>query len=271
MSATPTGGNAVLRFEDVCFAYEHEEVLHNVDLAVPERSLVAVVGPNGGGKSTLIKLALGLLCPRHGRIRVFGEPPERARRRIGYVPQHLQFDPAFPVSALDVVLMGRADRHWAGPYRRADVAKARDALERVRLGRLARRGFPQLSGGERQRVLIAQALVSDPEMLFLDEPTANVDAQVELVVYDLLHELNATMSIVVVSHNLNVVTRHASHLACVNRTASLARIADLTEGELHAFYRGDMTVLQHHASCHVLDPREALREPHRAAAGEDPA
>jgi zinc transport system ATP-binding protein len=267
----PAGGGddgTALRFEDVCFAYEREEVIHNVDFAVPARSLVAVVGPNGGGKSTLVKLALGLLKPRHGRVRVFGEAPERVRRRLGYVPQHLHFDPAFPVSALDVVLMGRVERHRFGPYRKADRAEALAALDRVRLGHLARRGFPRLSGGERQRVLIAQALVSHPDLLLLDEPTANVDVAVEHEVYELLHGLGERMTIVVVSHNLNVVTRHATHLACVNRTASLTPIGGLTEGQLHAFSRGDMTVLQHDAACHVLDPREAMAEPHHAAGGE---
>jgi zinc transport system ATP-binding protein len=257
-----------LRFEDVCFAYERQEVLHNVNLEAPERSLVAVVGPNGGGKSTLIKLALGLLRPRCGRVRVFGRTPESVRHRVGYVPQHLQFDPAFPVSAIDVVLMGRAERHWLGPYRKADRARAEEALERVRLTHLPGRGFARLSGGERQRVLIAQALVSDPEMLFLDEPTASVDADVEHEIYDLLRDLNDRRTIVVVSHNLNVVTRHASHLACINRTASLHSISELTEGELHAFYRGDRTVLKHDERCQVLDPSRALREPHRAAAAE---
>jgi len=254
--------DAVLQFKDVCFAYDRLEVLHNVDLSIPDKSLVAVVGPNGGGKTTLMKLALGLLKPRRGTVRVFGDAPERRRRSIGYVAQHLRFDPAFPVSALDVVLMGRADRHWLGPHRRGDRAKAAEALERVRLGHLGRRALAHLSGGERQRALIAQALVTDPDLLILDEPTANVDTTVEHEIYDLLHKLNERMTIVVVSHNLNVVTRHASHVACVNRTASLACVDELTERELHAFHRGDMTVLQHGASCHVLDPSEAMREPH---------
>ncbi|MEM7583970.1 MAG: ABC transporter ATP-binding protein [Acidobacteriota bacterium] len=236
--------HAALEFRDVCFAYERQQVLHNVDLAVPDKSLVAVVGPNGGGKTTLVKLALGLLKPRRGRVHVFGDAPERRRRNIGYVAQHLSFDPAFPVSALDVVLMGRADRHWLGPYRRSDHAKAAEALERVRLGHLSRRALAHLSGGERQRVLIAQALVSDPELLLLDEPTANVDTTVEHEIYDLLRELNQRMTIVVVSHSLNVVTRHASHVACVNRTVSLARVDALTEEELHAFHRGEMTLLE---------------------------
>jgi zinc transport system ATP-binding protein len=253
---------AALEFSGVCFAYDREEVLHNVDLSVPERSLVAVVGPNGGGKTTLVRLALGLLKPQRGTVRVFGDAPESRRQRIGYVPQHLAFDAQFPVSALDVVLMGRADRHWLGPYRRRDREKAALALERVRLGHLSRRALARLSGGERQRALIAQALVSDPDFLLLDEPTASVDSAVEHEIYELLHELNERMTIVVVSHNLNVVTRHASHVACVNRTASLARVDGLTEGELHAFHRGDMTVLQHDPSCHVLDPADAMHEPH---------
>lgn len=251
-----------LQFNDVCFAYEREEVLHNVDLSIPAKSLVAVVGPNGGGKTTLVRLALGLLKPGRGTVQVFGATPEPRRRRIGYVAQHLRFDPAFPVSVLEVVLMGLADRHRLGPYRPSDREKALEALERVRLGHLSRRALAQLSGGERQRALVAQALVADPDLLLLDEPTANVDSEVEYEIYDLLHELNESMTIVVVSHNLNVVTRHASHVACVNRTASLVHVNEFTEGELRAIHRGDMTVLQHGLSCHVFDPSAAMREPH---------
>jgi zinc transport system ATP-binding protein len=259
---------AALQFSDVCFAYERQEVLHNVDLSVPDKSLVAVVGPNGGGKTTLVKLALGLLKPQRGAVRVFGGAPDHRRRSIGYVAQHLSFDPEFPVSALDVVLMGRADRHWLGPYRRGDRAKADEALERVRLGHLSRRALTHLSGGERQRALIAQALVSDPDLLILDEPTANVDTTVEHEIYELLHELNERMTIVVVSHNLNVVTRHASHIACVNRTASFARVDEFTEKDLHSFHRGDMTVLQHRPSCHVLDPSGAVGQPHHGGGSQ---
>jgi len=254
-----------LQFSDVCFAYEREEVLHNIDLSIPKKSLVAVVGPNGGGKSTFLKLVLGLLKPKRGTVHVFGDAPERRRRSIGYVAQHLRFDPAFPVNVLDVVLMGRADRHWLGPYRRDDRTRALEALEQVRLEHLSRRALAHLSGGERQRALIAQALVSDPDLLLLDEPTANVDTEVEHEIYELLRELNACMTIVVVSHNLNVVTRHASHVVCVNRTASLTRIDEFTEGELRSLHRGDMTVLQHGLSCHVLDPSDIIRESHHCS------
>jgi len=250
-----------LEFEDVCFAYERKAVLHNVDLSVPEKSLVAVVGPNGGGKTTLVRLALGLLKPQCGRVRIFGDAPERHRRSIGYVAQHLSFDSAFPVSALDVVLMGRVDRCRLGPYRRGDRIKAREALDQVRLAHLSQHPMAHLSGGERQRVLIAQALVANPDLLFLDEPTASVDAEAEHNIHELLHELNAHMTIVVVSHNLNVVTRHASHIACVNRTASLVRVDAFSEGELRAFRLGDTTVLQHGPRCQILDPSAALQEP----------
>ncbi len=253
---------AALQFNDVCFSYDHREVLHNVNLSMPEKSLVAVVGPNGGGKTTLMRLALGLIRPRRGTVRVFGRSPERHRRRIGYVAQHLSFDPVFPVSARDVVLMGRVDRHWLGPHRRFDHKKAIDALEQVGLGHLHHRPLAHLSGGERQRVMIAQALAADPDLLLLDEPTANVDQAAEREIYGLLHELNRRMTIVVVSHNLSVVTGHASHVACVNRTATLTRVEDFSQGELHAFHLGDMTVLQHGLNCHVLDPSEAIREPH---------
>lgn len=255
-------GSAVLQFNDVCFTYEYQEVLHNVNLSVPEKSLVAVVGPNGGGKTTLMKLALGLLKPRRGTVHIFGNAPECHRRSIGYVAQHLSFDAAFPVSAQDVVLMGRVDRHLFGPYRRDDHAKAAEALEHVRLGHLSRRSLAHMSGGERQRVLIAQALVSDPDLLLLDEPTANVDTTIEHEIYDLLRELNTRMTIIVVSHNLNVVTRHASHLMCVNRTASLARMNEFTKGELHSLHQGNMTVLQHAQNCRVHDPSDAMCEPH---------
>jgi zinc transport system ATP-binding protein len=253
-----------IRFDDVCFAYGREEVLHNITLRIEARSLVAVVGPNGGGKSTLVKLALGLLTPRRGEVRVLGRRPTEVQHRLGYVPQHLHFDPAFPICALDVVLMGRVDRHWAGPYRGADRDAAQQALNRVGVAHLASRGFPELSGGERQRVLIAQALVTDPNVLLLDEPTANVDATVERQVYDLLAELRESVTIVVVSHNLNVVTRHATHLACVNRVASLVSMGQMSEDERRAVYRGDLAYLHHGETCHVLDPTSGMSTPHRA-------
>ena len=253
----------IVEFRDVCFGYDTQEVLHNVSLKIGERDMVAVVGPNGGGKTTLLKLTLGLLEPRHGEITIFGEKPDRVRPRIGYVPQHIQFDPDFPVSAYDVVLMGRVDRHLGGPYCREDRAAARHALEKVGLSHLCRRAFADLSGGERQRVLIAQALVTEPQLLLLDEPTASVDVVMERNLYGLLKTLNETITIIVVSHNLNVVTRHASHVACVNRTASIVPTKKLATDGMHGVYGSDMTIICHEDSCHVIDPSDTLHTPHR--------
>ena len=244
--------------------------MHNANLSVEAGSLVAVVGPNGGGKSTLLKLALGLLRPTRGAVRLFGHTPQEARGRVGYVPQQLHFDLAFPVSVLDVVLMGRCERNLFGAYRKADRQAALDALEQVQLSGVSARGFSALSGGERQRVLMAQALVSAPELMLLDEPTANVDAAIEHEIYELLHELNRRITIVVVSHNLSVVTRYASHVACVNRTASLLPMSGINEHTLHSVIRGDHAILQHEPQCHVLDPADAMRAPHRGPpAGEN--
>jgi zinc transport system ATP-binding protein len=253
----------VLHFDNVCFSYDREEVLHNVSLQVEAGSLVAMVGPNGGGKSTLLKLGLGLLSPTRGSVRLFGRNPRQVRERVGDVPPSLQFDLAFPVNVLDVVLMGRCERHLFGPYCKDDRQAARDALDKVQLADFSARSFSGLSGGERQRVLIAQALVTSPDVMFLDEPTANVDTAVEHEIYELLHELNRRMTILVVSHNLSVVTRYASHVACVNRTASLLPMSGVSEHTLHAVIRGDHAVLRHEPQCHVLDPAEVMRQPHR--------
>jgi zinc transport system ATP-binding protein len=233
-----------------------------VSLLVHERDMLAVVGPNGGGKTTLLRLMLGQLKPHLGTVRVFGRAPERSRNRIGYVPQHLQFDPQFPISALDAVKMGRVERHLAGPYRRRDAEAARLALEQVDLADAANRAFAELSGGQRQRVLIARALVAGPELLLLDEPTANVDADVEARLYDLLHELNQRLTVVMVSHNLNVVTRHASHVACVNHTVGVQGVEDMGPEDLHEVWGTDLAVLHHNLTCRVNDPRETLKTPH---------
>ncbi len=252
----------VLSFEDVCFAYAHDEVLHNVDLSIEAGSMVAVVGPNGGGKSTLLRLALGLHTPQRGNILVFGDAPLQARDRIGFVPQQLEFDPRFPVLALDVVLMGRIERHLTGPYRRADRRAAELAMERVDVAHLAGRPLAQLSGGERQRVMIARALIAEPELLLLDEPTASVDVSHEQTIYALLHKLSRTMTVVAVSHNLGVVSRLATHVVCVNRTTSIHPLTALGEDAVSAAFRGDMAVLQHAASCHVIDPTTIMDQPH---------
>ena len=259
--------DGVINVHNVCFAYGGQEVLHNVSFQVPERAFVAVVGPNGGGKTTLLKLILGELAPRFGQVRVLDGAPQEVRRRIGYVPQSLPFDPGFPVSVRDVVLMGRVDRHRMGPYRADDRRAAGTALAQVGMGRFERRPFSDLSGGERQRVLIAQALVSGPELLLLDEPTASVDPAATSQLHALFHELKADRTIVMVSHNLGAVTGHATHVLCVNRTAEMQVLADVASGVVHKAFGDDMALLQHGPECHVIDSSGVLETPHQGAGG----
>ena len=253
----------VVQFENVCFAYNGAEVLHNVCFSVAEREMVAIVGPNGGGKTTLLRLMLGLLRPRVGSVSVFGKAPPAVRQRIGYVPQHMMFDPQFPVNALDVVKMGRVDRHWSGWCGRDDRAAAEKALDQVGMLELAKRAFSELSGGERQRVLIALALASEPDLLLMDEPTASVDSLVEHKLYELLSELHKTLTIILVSHNLNVVTAHVTHVACVNRVVGYHPVGHVTAKVVQQAYGGDLAVLHHGAECQIIDASSAMHSPHR--------
>ncbi len=256
----------VIDVRDVCFAYGTQEVLHNVSFQIQPRALVAVVGPNGGGKTTLLKLLLGALTPRYGEIRVLGQPPVDARARIGYVPQSIPFDPRFPVSARDVVLMGRVGKSRFGAYGGEDRRAARTALERVRLETFEHRAFSELSGGERQRVMIAQALAGGSELLLLDEPVANVDPEHASQMYELFRELTAEVTIMMVSHNLGVVTGHATHVLCVNRTAGLHAIGEVASATFTAAFGGSLTAIRHDANCQVLDPSAAMHTPHHGCA-----
>jgi zinc transport system ATP-binding protein len=241
--------NPVIELCGVDFAYGPVEVLEDVNLAIGARESACVVGPNGGGKTTLLRLLLGQLQPTRGTVRVFGRPPESARLRIGYMPQHSQYDPQFPVTVQDVVLMGRLGRGGLrgrlGWYSRADRLAAHDALAQVHVDDLARRPFAALSGGQRQRVLIARALCSEPELLLLDEPTANVDTLVEARLFDCLRELAGRMTVVVVSHDLGFVTNLVESVVCVNRKAVVHPTSRITGDLIREMYGGDVRMVRH--------------------------
>jgi len=181
--------------KNVSFAYAKEKVLEDVSLTVPHGDFASIVGPNGSGKTTLLKLMLGLVKPDSGEIRVFGEAPEKASLRIGYMPQYAHLDTQFPVTVLDVVIMGRLGHTYGGRYSRKDRKAAKFSLEEVKLSGLAKHLFSELSGGERQRVLIARALCAEPELLFLDEPTASIDPEVQEALFEILEALNRRMTI----------------------------------------------------------------------------
>jgi zinc transport system ATP-binding protein len=247
--------NPVIEVRNVSFSYHATPVLEDVNLTIYDRESVCIVGPNGGGKTTLLRLLLGQLRPTQGKILVFGQPPEQARLRLGYMPQRCEYDPMFPVTALDVVLMGRLGRPgvlgWLGWYGAGDRRAAREALEQVHMGDAASRPFIALSGGQRQRVLIARALCCSPELLLLDEPTANVDSLVEARLFDELRQLGQRMAIVLVSHDLGFVTSLVQRVICVNRQAVAHPTSQLTADLIRDMYGGDVNMVRHgDVMCH---------------------
>jgi len=267
------GREAVVDVRGVTFRYtaEQDPVLEDVSLEIQAGDFLGIIGPNGGGKTTLLKLILGLHQPERGTVRVFGQPPHQIRPRIGYVPQHARIDPSVPADVLDVVLTGRLSRSsWGAWFGRAHVEAAMAALRLTETDDLAQRQIGTLSGGQRQRVLIARALAADAELLLLDEPTAGVDPQMEQSLTDLLHRLNRRLPIVVVSHDVGFVSTHLKRVACLNRRASVHRAEEITGELLSQMYRDHVHV--HHAmDCPLSDPGcEAGCHPHKDGAVSPP-
>lgn len=232
---------------NLSFAYDREPVLEDVNLQIGDREFISIVGPNGGGKTTLLKLILGLLSPTQGTITIFGSPPARARERIGYMPQYAQLDLQFPVNVLDVVLLGRLSKqHLWGRYSRSDRAIAFESLREVGLENLSRRPFSALSGGQRQRVLIARALACKPDLLLLDEPTANLDLRVQDDFYELLKKLSERQTVILVSHDVGYVSKLVRRVICVNRGVSVHESSELEGREIVDLYGQHMHMIHHH-------------------------
>lgn len=235
-----------IAIENLTFSYNGLRVLEDVNLAIGRREFVCVVGPNGGGKTTLLKLVLGLLRPSRGTVRVFGQPPERSRQRIGYLPQHSHVDPQFPVSVFEVVLMGRlAGRKPFGRYNASDRAIALEALRELDLYDLRDRHFSDLSGGQRQRVLIARALACQPDLLLLDEPTASLDMIIEGALYELLRRLSKRLTIVLVTHDLGFVSRYVSSVICVARKVVVHPTSEITGEVIGEIYGEGLCMVRH--------------------------
>lgn len=211
---------SVILLENVSAGYEGDTVLENVNLNVKAQDYIALIGPNGGGKTTIVRVILGLLKPFKGRVQVMGQEPQEGRAQIGYVPQSQLSDQDFPISVWDVVSMGRLKRGWWN--RRVsdeDKQAIRESLKRTGMYEHRGKGISDLSGGQRQRVYISRALATNPKILLMDEPTANIDAESSRQLYELLDLLNAEgTSIIMVSHDLHTLERHAKSVGYVNRS-----------------------------------------------------
>ena len=225
-----------IEIRDLSFSYPGNRVLDRVNFTLDPGKFACVVGPNGGGKTTLLRILLGLLKPASGSVRIFGAPPTENRQRIGYTPQHFTFDARFPIQVRDVVRMGclgGAPGRWLRQVnRREERRRCSEALEAVGMADFRDHWFGTLSGGQRQRVLIARALAAHPDLLLLDEPTANVDAGAEKEILDFLDALRGRLTILLITHNAAVVSRFLETILCVNRTAHIHPHAHKVDAEL---------------------------------------
>jgi len=238
--------NPIILTDNLSFSYNGEAVLEKVKLAINKDDFVWIVGPNGGGKTTLLKLILGLLKPKTGRIEVLGMTPQKARRFVGYMPQFVSLDSQFPVNVMDVVLMGRlGNGEGVGPYRRSDREVAAEALQKVGLFEFRFRPFSSLSGGQQRRLLIARALASQPEILILDEPTANLDFRAEKELYELLQKLNENLTVILVSHDPAFVSDFVKRVICVNREVHEHPTTAISGLHISEFMGGDRRIVLH--------------------------
>ncbi|MBI4387885.1 MAG: metal ABC transporter ATP-binding protein [Candidatus Omnitrophica bacterium] len=226
--------------------YDATLVLKDIHLAIDQNILLGIIGPNGAGKTTLLKIILGLIEPEQGDVRVLGRYPKEARRWVGYVPQRGLIDHDFPINVWDVVLMGRLARHrlFSG-YTAEDKASTREALEKVNLLELKDRQIGELSEGERQRVFIARALVNDSKLLLLDEPTASVDQRVQSGLYELLAKLKKEHTIVLISHDIGVISAYVDKIACLNVQLYFHDTKEVSKEDLEAVYGCPFDLIGH--------------------------
>ncbi len=237
----------IVLLKGVNFAYNGGPlVLEDINFEIYRNEFIGIIGPNGGGKSTLLKLIMGLIKPTTGKITVFNKPPEASRKTIGYVPQFTTFNREFPISVKDVVLMGRLGntRTFAG-YRKKDRDIVYKVLEQLEVEKLQNRPIGTLSGGQLQRVMIARALACEPKLLLLDEPTANIDIHAEKSVLDILNEINREVAIVIVSHDIGFVSRYIKKVACLNKTLLCHRTTELTAELIQQLYGVSVRAIHH--------------------------
>jgi zinc transport system ATP-binding protein len=245
----------IVSIDNLWIFREEHAILEDINLKLERADFLGLIGPNGGGKSTLLKVMLGLIKPDKGRIRIFGQEPEAARARMGYLPQKTIFDQNFPIKVLEVVQMGRFSKTGLfRSYGPADRNAAFRALEEVGMEDRADREIGALSGGEQQRVFVARSLVSDPELLLLDEPTAGVDSSQQTEFYELLCHLNQDMgiAIVLVSHDITAISKYVGKIACLNQRLYYHGSKELTNEDIEKAYGCPVEMIAHGTPHRVL-------------------
>ena len=237
--------NPIIQLDHVDFAYAETPVLTNVNLSIEPNEFIGIIGPNGGGKTTLLKLLMGFLKPTSGKLEVFGTSPQASRDQVAYVPQTQRFDRDFPISVLELVLSGRLSKlPWYGKFSAEDKEAALHALEQVKLTHFQNRPFGTLSGGQAQRALIARALASHPKLLLLDEPTANVDSQAEAEIYSLLQSLRGQMTVLMVTHDLSTAIEQVERVILVQNNVMTLKPEEVCQHFAMGLYHGPLIQMQ---------------------------
>lgn len=223
------------------------EILNDVSIEIPQNEFLGIIGPNGGGKTTLLKVILGLLKPNKGEVLIMGNPLKESKDLMGYVPQFNSFEKDFPISVFDVVKLGVVGKK----IKNISEVVIR-ALNLVEMFDFKDRLISELSGGQKQRVLIARALVSNPKILLLDEPTASVDTKSGRTFYELLKDLNKEMTIVLVSHDIGVLSQYVNKIACLNKTLVYHDSKEISHEMLEQTYHCPVDLIAHGVPHRVL-------------------
>jgi len=245
----------VIEVKNLTTGYDGQIVLEDINLTVHQSDFIGLIGPNGGGKTTLLKVLLGLLKPISGEVRIMGGSIDEGRCTIGYVPQLVEMDRIFPIRVWEVVLMGLLGcRKPFAQISDAEREVIRTALSRVGMEELQNRAIGDLSVGQRQRVYIARALVTNPSILLLDEPTASVEPQVALNIYEMLADLNKTVTIIMVSHDMSAVSSYVKTIGCLNRKLHYHGSKEITQEMANAVYECPVDLIAHGLPHRVLSP-----------------
>lgn len=235
----------------VSLKFNEQLILEDINFSIEEKDFIAIIGPNGGGKTTLLKVILGILTPDKGQVKVFGRKPNKAKDLMGYLPQRLDFDHDFPINVFETVLMGRY-HGLLKKYSTKDHDAVIEALKNVEMDKFKDRQISKLSGGQLQRVFIARAIVRDPKLLIMDEPMASIDPEMQRSFYELMSRLKNKMAIVLVSHDVGAVSSHVDKIACLNQKLYFHGPVEDSANGLEQVYHCPIELISHGIPHRVL-------------------
>lgn len=252
----------IIEIQNLSFTYpgNRTPTLHHVDLELNSGESCCIVGPNGGGKSTLLHLILGLLSPDCGKIKILGKAPGEVHDQVGFMAQYHLLDARFPITAIEVVLTGTLRPGKFLRYRDMDRKTAYEAMEEMGIANLAGQSFSSLSGGQRQRVLLARAIACRPKLLLLDEPTANIDPDAEQNFYETLQKLRRQLTLITVSHDLGFAEANVDKIICVNQSVSIHNSETFNAEAVRELYHHDVNLIRHNHSCFCHCESEAEKK-----------